>query len=83
MRASPAPSSEFAAATTIVLASKLGLPISTTHTLVGSVLGVGLARSLGAINMKVLRGILASWFITVPFTAALAAGLYWIARNAL
>ncbi len=64
---------EFAAATTIVLATKLGLPVSTTHTLVGSVIGVGFARSIGAINMRVLRGIISSWFITVPFTALLTA----------
>ncbi|MFW5924689.1 MAG: inorganic phosphate transporter [Myxococcota bacterium] len=73
-------SAEFAAATTIVIASKLGLPVSTTHTLVGSVIGVGMARSIGAINMQVIRGILASWFITVPFTAGLAAGLFILAR---
>ncbi|MFW6198128.1 MAG: inorganic phosphate transporter, partial [Myxococcota bacterium] len=66
--------------TTIVIASKLGLPVSTTHTLVGSVIGVGMARSIGAINMQVIRGILASWFITVPFTAGLAAGLFILAR---
>lgn len=71
---------EFAAACTIVLASKLGLPVSTTHTLVGSVIGVGFARSIGAINAQVVRGIIASWFITVPFTAILAGALYWFAR---
>lgn len=71
---------EFGAATTIVLASKLGLPVSTTHTLVGAVIGVGFARGIGAINMKVVSGIVASWFITVPFTALLAAGLFIVAR---
>jgi PiT family inorganic phosphate transporter len=71
---------EFGAATTIVLASKLGLPVSTTHTLVGAVIGVGFARGIGAINMKVVSGIIASWFITVPFTAILAAGLFLIGR---
>jgi PiT family inorganic phosphate transporter len=76
-------SAEFAAATTIVVASKLGLPVSTTHTLVGAVIGVGFGRSIGAINTRVLRGIFASWFITVPFTALLAAGLFVVARLAL
>lgn len=76
-------SAEFAAATTIVVASKLGLPVSTTHTLVGAVIGVGFGRSIGAINTRVLRGIFASWFITVPFTAFLAAGLFVIAMMAL
>ena len=73
-------SAEFAAATTIVIASKLGLPVSTTHTLVGAVIGVGFGRSIGAINTQVLKGIFASWFITVPFTALLAALLFVLAR---
>lgn len=71
---------EFGAATTIVMASKLGLPVSTTHTLVGAVIGVGFARGIGAINTRVVTGIVASWFITVPFTAILAAGLFLIGR---
>jgi len=71
---------EFGAATTIVMASKLGLPVSTTHTLVGAVIGVGFARGIGAINTRVVTGIIASWFITVPFTALLAAGLFAIGR---
>ena len=72
---------EFGAATTIVVASKLGLPVSTTHTLVGAVIGVGFARGIGAINMQVVRGIFASWFITVPFAAILAASLYFVASK--
>jgi PiT family inorganic phosphate transporter len=71
---------EFGAATTIVLASKLGLPVSTTHTLVGAVVGVGFARGIGAINTRVVSGIIASWFITVPFTALLASVLFFVAR---
>ncbi len=74
---------EFAAASTIVLASKLGMPVSTTHTLVGSVVGVGLARSMGALNFGVLRGIVASWFITVPFAALLSAVFYLVGRALL
>ncbi len=65
-------SAEFGAATTILLASKLGLPISTTHTLVGAVLGVGLARGIGALNLNTVRDIVASWIITVPAGAGLA-----------
>ncbi len=72
---------EFAAASTIVMASKLGLPVSTTHTLVGAVIGVGFARSIGAINLHVLKGIFASWFITVPFTALLAVVLILLANT--
>jgi len=66
-------SAEFGAAVTIVLASQLGLPVSTTHTLVGAVVGVGFARSIGALNLRVIRGIALSWLVTVPFTAVLAA----------
>lgn len=57
---------EFGAATTIVIASRLGMPISTTHTLVGSVLGVGMARGIEALNLTIMRDIFISWLITVP-----------------
>ncbi|MDW5377296.1 anion permease [Halomonas sp. HP20-15] len=61
-----------AAATTVVLASGTGLPISTTHTLVGAVLGVGLARGMAALNLRVLGTIVMSWLITLPAGALLA-----------
>ena len=67
---------EFGAATTIVIASKLALPISTTHTLVGAVLGVGLARGIGALNLSTVRDIAISWVITVPAGAILAIIFY-------
>lgn len=63
---------EMSAAATVVIASGLGLPISTTHTLVGAVLGVGLARGIGALNLRVIGGIFASWIITLPAGAALS-----------
>ncbi len=63
---------ELAAATTVVFASTLGLPISTTHTLVGAVLGVGLARGVGAINVKLVGNIFVSWVVTLPAGAGLA-----------
>ncbi len=69
-------SAEFGAATTVLVCSKMGLPISTTHTLVGSVIGVGMARGMTALNMKVLRDIVASWLITVPLTAIVAMIVY-------
>ena len=72
------PTRGFAAATTIVLASKLGLPISTTHTLVGAVIGVGLARGIGALNLQVVVTIIISWIITIPIGAIGAIFFYYI-----
>ena len=66
----------FGAATTIVLASKLALPISTTQTLVGAVLGVGLARGIGALNLKTVRDIAISWVVTIPAGAIMAILIY-------
>ncbi|MBT0585143.1 inorganic phosphate transporter [Alteromonas oceanisediminis] len=63
---------EMAAATTVVIASGTGLPISTTQTLVGAVLGVGLARGISALNFDVIRKILISWVVTLPAGAGLA-----------
>jgi PiT family inorganic phosphate transporter len=63
---------ELAAATTVVLASGIGLPISTTHTLVGAVLGVGLARGLSAIDLGVVGKIIVSWMVTLPVGAGLS-----------
>ena len=57
---------ELAAATTVVLASGTGIPISTTHTLVGAVLGVGIARGIGALDLTVVRNIFMSWLVTLP-----------------
>jgi inorganic phosphate transporter, PiT family len=68
---------EFGAALTIVLASRLGMPISTTHTLVGAVLGVGFARGLEAINLNTTRDILVSWVVTVPLGAILSIILFY------
>ena len=69
-------SAEFAAATVVLACSKMGLPISTTHTLVGSVIGVGMARGLASLNIGIIKKIVVSWFATVPFTAVLAMLFY-------
>jgi len=63
---------ELGAATTVVFASTWGLPISTTHTLVGAVLGVGLARGIGALNLNVVGKIFMSWIVTLPAGAGFA-----------
>ena len=63
---------ELAAATTVVIASRTGLPVSTTHILVGSVLGVGLARGIGALDLRVVFNIIVSWLVTLPAGAIMA-----------
>lgn len=74
---------ELAAATTIVIASGTGLPISTTHTLVGAVLGVGLARGIEAIDLRVVARVMISWVITIPAGAGLAILFFLIFRIVL
>lgn len=74
---------ELAAATTVVLASRLGLPVSTTHIIVGAVLGVGFARGIAAIDMRIVIRIVASWIITLPVGAGLAAVFFFIFRAVL
>ncbi len=69
------------AATTIVIASRMGFPISTTHTLVGAVLGIGLARGIDYLNLKVVRDIAVSWIITIPAGGGLAAIFYFILKT--
>jgi phosphate/sulfate permease len=72
---------EFSAALTILLASKLGLPISTTHALIGGILGVGFARGLSALNLKTLRDIAFSWIITIPICMLLSIILFYIIKS--
>jgi len=69
---------EFGTASTVLLCSLMGLPISTTFVLVGAVMGVGIARGFGAIDLGVVRKIFASWLITIPVSALLSAGIYWL-----
>ncbi|BAZ30975.1 phosphate transporter [Cylindrospermum sp. NIES-4074] len=71
---------EIATATTILLASRLGLPVSTSHALVGGVVGIGLVQSMKSIKFQTLQGIAAAWLITVPISAGLSAAIFSIAR---
>jgi PiT family inorganic phosphate transporter len=74
---------ELAAASTIVIASGTGIPISTTHTLVGAILGVGVARGIEAIDLRVVGQIFVSWVITIPAGALLAILFFFLFRTVL
>ncbi|HQO05761.1 MAG TPA: inorganic phosphate transporter [Fervidobacterium sp.] len=67
---------DFGTATTVLFSSIFGFPISTTHTVVGAVTGVGLARGIEVVNTAILKDILVSWFITIPFSMGVSAILY-------
>ena len=71
---------QLATASTVVIASGFGLPISTTQTLVGAVLGVGFARGIGALNLSVIRNIFMSWIITLPAGAIFAIIYFYILK---
>jgi len=70
-----------AAASTVVLASKTGLPVSTTHIAVGAVMGVGLARGIGAVDLRVIGNIVISWLVTLPAGALLAAIFFYLFKG--
>ncbi len=74
-------SAELAAAATVVLASRTGLPVSTTHILVGAVLGVGLTRGIAAIDLRVIGKIVLSWVVTLPIGALLSALFYFTLKG--
>ena len=67
---------DFSAATVVLVASWLGLPISTTHTVVGAVIGIGLARGVKAINKDIVKDIIISWFVTVPVAGLISAVIF-------
>ncbi len=79
------PSSGFcatmAAAATVVLASRTGIPVSTTHIAVGAVMGVGLARGFAALDLRVLGSIFVAWVVTLPVSGILAAFLYFTLKG--
>jgi PiT family inorganic phosphate transporter len=72
---------QLAAASTVVIASRTGMPVSTTHILVGAVLGVGLARGLGAVDLRVVLNIVISWVVTLPAGAILAMFFYFTLKG--
>lgn len=74
---------ELAAAATIIIASGTGIPISTTHTLVGAVLGVGMARGIEAIDLRVVGQIFVSWIVTIPAGAILAIVFFFVFKSVL
>jgi PiT family inorganic phosphate transporter len=70
-----------AAAATVVLASRTGLPVSTTHIAVGAVMGVGLARGFAALDLRVIGSIFVSWAVTLPIGGLLAAFLFFTLKG--
>ncbi len=74
---------DFGAATTVLVASRLGMPISTSHTVVGAVIGVGLARGLEAVDLSVIKKIVASWLLTLPVAAGTCIGIFLLLKTIL
>jgi PiT family inorganic phosphate transporter len=72
---------DFGAATTVLIASKLGMPISTSHTVVGAVIGVGLARGLEAVDLKIIKKIILSWLLTLPIAAGTSVAIFLCLRT--
>lgn len=72
---------EFGAAATILISSKMGLPVSTTHCLVGAVLGVGMARGIRALNLSTLRDIVLSWVVTIPASALITIAIFYLLKT--
>ncbi|MEO1432685.1 MAG: inorganic phosphate transporter [Cyanobacteria bacterium J06633_8] len=74
---------ELATATTVILASRLGLPVSTSHALVGGVVGIGLIKDIKSVQFKTVRSIAAAWIVTLPVSAALSAIIFSLVRLVL
>jgi PiT family inorganic phosphate transporter len=69
---------EAGGAATLFGATWLGIPVSTTHTITGSIIGVGAARKISAVRWSVANNIVTAWIITIPASAAIAALFYWL-----
>jgi PiT family inorganic phosphate transporter len=71
---------ETGGAITLFIATHFGVPVSTTHTITGAIIGVGAARRASAVRWNVARGIVLAWFVTIPACAAMGAGFFWLGR---
>jgi PiT family inorganic phosphate transporter len=69
---------ETGGAMTLFLATHLGVPVSTTHTITGAIVGVGASRRLSAVRWNVASNIVVAWVITLPAAAAIGAAFYWL-----
>ncbi|MEO8386072.1 MAG: inorganic phosphate transporter, partial [Betaproteobacteria bacterium] len=74
---------ETGGAVTLFLATALGIPVSTTHTITGAIVGVGAAKKLSAVRWGVAGGIVWAWILTIPCSAFMAAVAWWLAREFL
>jgi PiT family inorganic phosphate transporter len=73
-------SAEFGTAVTVLLCSRLGMPVSTTHVAVGNIIGIGLAGGIAAINLAIIKKIFYAWVISVPAAGVFSVGLYFLFR---
>lgn len=71
-------SAEFGTATTVLLCSRLGMPVSTTHVAIGNIIGVGLARGVSAINLGVIKKIITAWIVSLPAAGVFSIAFYYI-----
>jgi PiT family inorganic phosphate transporter len=73
---------ETAGSMTLFLATYMGIPVSTTHTITGAIVGVGAARRVSAVRWNVAKDIVVAWVVTMPAAGLLGAGFYLIANAA-
>ncbi|MFC2160648.1 inorganic phosphate transporter [Acidobacteriota bacterium] len=73
-------SAEFGTATTVLICSRLGMPVSTTHVAIGNIIGVGLARGISAINLNVIKNIFSAWVISLPAAGIFSIGIYFLLK---
>ena len=73
-------SAEFGTATTVLICSRLGMPVSTTHVAIGNIIGVGLARGMSAINLNVIKSIFSAWVISLPAAGVFSIGIYFLLK---